>query len=61
MMATRTSLGAFWSRSCAKWAMYWTEATPKRPLFVCGRKVYWRFRPLKTASEVAVVKEYLVN
>ena len=35
--------------------MYWTETAPKSPLFGCGRKTYWRFRSLKTASETAVV------
>jgi hypothetical protein len=55
MMAARTSLAAFRSLSLAKWATYCTEASPKRPLLVCGRKVYWRFRSLKTASAMAVV------
>ena len=35
--------------------MYCTEATPKSPLFACGRNVYSRFRSFTTASEIAVV------
>ena len=55
MMAIRRSLTAFLNFSWALPAMYCTEATPKRPLFVCGRKVYSRFRSFSTASEIAVV------
>ena len=55
MIATRRSLTAFLNLSWALAATNWTEAIPKRPPFVWGRKVYWRFRSFTTASAMAVV------
>ena len=55
MMAMRRSLGAFLKRSSEKAAMYCTDSAPKELPGAWGRNVYWRFRSLNTASEMAVV------